>query len=243
MSRILVLWEDKFYQKLDVCLRRILRSLPTPTTQPLEITPFGVQGNGGFEPFLRQEWPIAATKGFLRSHGPIEHLICIADADRASEVCSVEPPPHFPEPTEPWVQRANQAWTQKLRATTPLAPERIHGRFLRWSLESLLIALHDVESVLRKLDCRNRDGLSTYLATCDPRPTEVASTQFVERYRTPQKCLDKMLEAANAPRSRKGSVPRDDALDEGSRLALDRLKERVPDLVTIAQFVQKIIVT
>ncbi len=240
MTRVLVLWEDKFYQKLDVCLRRTLRSLPNTGTNTLEITPFGVQGNGGFDPFLRNDWPIAARKGFLRSHGPIEQLICIADADCATSVCGIEQPPGFPNPTDAWVTRANDTWTAKLRSIAPLAADRVHGRFLRWSLESLLIALHDVDSALRKLACRNRDALTKFLQSCNPPPAEVVSGQFVERFRAPQYCLDQMLKAAGATRSGKGSVPREDALDEGSRVALDRLVTRVPDILSIAQFVQKL---
>lgn len=240
MTRILVLWEDKSYRMADRCLRRTLRSLLDAGTQPPELFHDTVHGNGGFEPLLKRDWPIAMQKGLSNRSGPIEQLICIADADRASSICSIESPPSFPQSTDDWVARANHSWTTKLRSNAPLAPERIHGHFLRWSLESLLIALHDVDSVLSKLACHNREGLTRYLASCEPRPTKVVDKEFVERFRKPQKCLDNMQDAAGATRAGKGSVPRDDALDEGSRVALDRIKERVPDRVTIAQFVQKI---
>lgn len=240
MTRILILWEDKYCQKLDLCLRRILHSLPNASGQPIEITRFGVQGNGGFEPFVRTTWHTAAGKGILKSNGPIDELICIADADRAASVCTIEPPPAFPLTTDTWIGRANQSWTAKLRACATFASDRVHGLFLRWSLESLLIALHDVEPVLKKFDCRDREGLTKYLASCDPHPNEIAAKDFVERFRAPAKCLDKMLDAAGAPHTRKGSVPREDALEIGSREALDRLKARVPDLVLAAEFVQKI---
>ncbi|MDI1449662.1 hypothetical protein [Polyangium sp. 6x1] len=239
MTRILVLWEDKFFQKLDTCLRRALRTTREAGTSGAEITAFGVNGRGGFDPFIRADWPIAARRGFLRSSGPIDHLVCIADADKATTCCTIEDPPKAPARTDNWVIRASNAWTTKLR-TSATFPDRIHGHFLRWNSESLLIAAHDVEPALQKLQCRNREGLAAFLRTCDPIPGSVPPEMFVEQFRKPQGCLEKMLEAGGSAQHRKGSVPRDDALDEASRTALDRLLGRVPDLLSIAQLLQRL---
>lgn len=76
-------------------------------------------------------------------------MLFIADADRAHDCAPIGPPP--PAATQTWVDEANQAWTAKLRAAAPLGADRVHGRFLRWHQESLLIAGHDHPRVLARL--------------------------------------------------------------------------------------------
>ncbi|MDC0743315.1 hypothetical protein [Polyangium mundeleinium] len=241
MTRILVCWEDQHNAKLDQCLRRALRhTLGDTGASTPELHRHGVRGHGGFAPFIRDQWPSAAKQGSPGSRGPIDYLVCIADADKATTCCPIEAPPKAPAPTDGWVTRASNAWTVKLRSSTNFDPDRIHGHFLRWNSESLLIAAHDVDPALQKLQCRNREALAAFLRGCDPIPGSLPSELFVEHFRKPQGCLEKMLAAGGAPPHRKGSVPRDDALDEASRTALDRLLGRVPDLLSIAQLLQRL---
>jgi len=235
MSKILILWEDEHHQMLDRCLRRALQRLGAPW---LELFPVGVRGNGGFEPFVSRDWPKAVQKGLPKSNGPIEFLVCIADADRAHQCCAIEAPPTAPAPTTEWVERANTRWTEVLRSKASLAPERIHGRFLRWNQESLLIAAHDIEAAMKRLGCHDMARITAFLRSCSPDPLASPDALFVEQYRKAGKCLEDMLKAAGVSPSRKGTPPRRDALDEASRLAMEKLCARVPDLAALAALIR-----
>lgn len=234
MIKVAVCWEDSLHKKLDLCLRRALRQrLPQgPSPQLFFIDS---RGNGGFDPYVRSDWPKARIKGFPKSHGPLDYLLCIADADKASECCpTIERPPDGDGTSGDWVIRANDAWTAKLRAATTLEPSRVFGVFLRWNQESLLIAAHDVPGALEQLGCKRPDLLQAYLRSCAPSPLNTPDHLFADRFRKSGRCLDEMLKAAQAPSSKKGSAPRDDVLDIASGKAIDRLCARVPDLAALA---------
>jgi hypothetical protein len=235
MTKVLVCWEDRFHEKLDLCLRRALRRSARPGP---ELFFDDARGNGGFEPYVRRDWPKLVQKGLLKSGGPIDYLICVADADRASTCCSIELPPAAPSSTSAWVQRANEAWTDALRRAAGLESARIFGRFLRWNQESLLIAAYDIEGALKRLGCRDLEAVKTYLRSCAPSPADAPNELFTEQYRKAGKCFEEMLKAGRGSPLRKGSQPRDDALEEASRLAIDRLCARVPDLADLADQVR-----
>jgi hypothetical protein len=231
MSKVLVCWEDRFHDKLDLCLRRALRrtTLPGP-----ELFFDDARGNGGFEPYIQRDWPKLVHKGLLKSGGPIDYLICVADADRATDCCSIDRAPSAPTSTSAWIACANQAWTDVLRRTTPLQPHRLFGRFLRWNQESLLLAAHDVESAMKRLGCRSIDAAKAHLRACTPSPLDTLDDRFTDHYRNTSRCLEGLLKASQGRPFRKGGQPMDDALDEASLLAIDRLCARVPDLAALA---------
>lgn len=231
MTKVLVVWEDHFHAKLDVCLRRALRQLGLASP---ELYFDGCDGNTKFHPYLVRDWPKLARSGLPKSGGPIDYLLCVADADCAHDCAPI--PPHTSEPatTAAWIARANDAWTAALRQVAPLAPERVFGRFLRWNKESLLLAAHDVDEVLQLLDCRDRAAVTTHLRACAPSPLGLPDTAFVDSYRKPGGCLAAMLKAASAPPVKKGTPPAESALEEASRRAIDRLCARVPDLAALA---------
>jgi len=234
-ARALVCWEDRFHEKLDVCLRRTLRHLGL--TSPALFFD-DCRGNGSFVPYIERDWPKMVHRGLVKSGGPIDYLICVADADRAQDCCSVELPPQ--ESSAAWVERANQSWTAVLRAAAPIAPERILGRFLRWNQESLLIAAHDIENAMKHLGCRDQSALIKHLRACNPSPFTTQDQLFVDHYRKPGKCLDDMLKGAGSAAPRKGAQPREDALEEASKQAIDRLSARVPDLAALADTISKL---
>jgi len=234
MIKVVICWEDSLHQKLDLCLKRALR-LRAPQGPFPELSFIDSRGNGGFEPYVRSDWPTARLKGLPKSHGPIDYLLCIADADRANECCpAIERCPDGDGTSGDWVIRANEAWTAKLRAATTLEPSRIFGVFLRWNQESLLIAAHDVPGAMEKLGCKQLDLLQEHLRACRPSPLEPADHLFADRFRKTSRCLDEMLKAAKAPISKKGSALRDDVLDIASLTAISRLCARVPDLAALA---------
>lgn len=63
---------------------------------------------------------------------------------------------------------------------------------------------------------------------------------FVEHYRRGSACLNDLMTAGGANPARKGSSSRDDALNEASRVAIDRLLARVPDLANAAGSIRDI---
>jgi hypothetical protein len=187
---------------------------------------------------VKVSWPEAAHHGLVRagnrSGGPIEHLICVADADRAHECCAAQNPVAVASPTADWLDQANALWTAKLRAAATTMPERVHGRFLRWSQESLLIAAHDVTEALAALGCRDRGRLEKHLAACSPSPLSIADVDFADAFRKPERCLEDMLKATGTHVPKKGSPPRGDAIEAALTNAIAKLCGRVPDLVALA---------
>ncbi|MFO0758349.1 MAG: hypothetical protein U0359_17790 [Byssovorax sp.] len=234
MSRVLVVWEDSQHDKLDLCLRRAIRHLGLP---PPALYFTDCRGNGGFIPYLKKDWLKACRVGLIKSNGPIDHLVCVADADRAHECCPVDNPSIVAAPTAPWLARADALWTDKLRAEAPVGPERVHGRFLRWSQESLLIAAHDVDETLAALRCRDRRKIQKHLEGCAPSPLSIPDAEFADAFRKPERCLSDMLKAAGVPVPQKGASPRSDALEAASARAIDRLSARVPELPALARLV------
>ncbi len=139
--------------------------------------------------------------------------------------------------TSAWLAEANDRWTAKLRAVATVAPERIHGRFLRWSQESLLIAAHDVDQALASLGCRDPSRVRKHLQACSPSPLSTPDADFADCFRKPERCLGDMLKAAGAALPRKGAISRDDAIDAASTHAIAKLCARVPDLAALAHLV------
>lgn len=237
MIRVMVVWEDRFHDKLDLCFRRALRR-HDPSDAPAPALFFDTaHGNGGFDRYIRRDWP-KLRKGLPRG-APVDVLLCVADADRTMDCGVAEPVPAFPAPTAEWVARANRVWTDGLRQIASLESHRIFGRFLRWNQESLLIAAHDVDESLRRLGCRDAhiEAIRAHLRSACPGLLDTADAAFVDQYRKASRCFDDMLKAAGLSAA-KGTTPRDDALDEASRRAIDRLCARVPDLAGLADLVR-----
>jgi hypothetical protein len=198
------------------------------------------QGHSGFASFVERNWETARRAGWkLAGAGPatpVDYLVCVADADRAEECCAAAgPAPAAPNSTAAWVENAGALWTAQLRAATRIGPDRVHGRFLRWNLESVLAALFDLPNALRQLAHFDADALDAFVAACVPDPRNLPSPgSFVDHFRDSRKCLGDMVTAARAhPRVLSRSSPgRVFALDEAATdgPALQLLLERIPDL-------------
>ena len=80
--RIAIAWEDRYWEPLhDVLVRRRQSNRPPGMTDNIEFLSYPVLGNGNFAPFVADDWPTAHAKGFVAKAGPVEHLICVPDAD------------------------------------------------------------------------------------------------------------------------------------------------------------------
>lgn len=238
MKRVLICWEDAYFDGLARCLRRARRARAQDGAVDPALHSVSVLGNGGFAPYLRRTWPVARVRGIPRSGGPMDYVICIADADRAADCCGIALPPPPPALTDAWTDAANQRWTEQLRREADDDREQVFGRFLRWNKESLLIAGHDVPGALAQLSCRDAVNLRRHLAVCDPSPLSLDDGAYVHRYRSPGRCLQDMLKAGKGPALSKGDKRLDDALGEIAEGALAALLARVPDLVGLAELLR-----
>lgn len=243
MIRVLVCWEDRFHEALDLCLRRTLQhrraaGLALPEERRLFFD--DARGYGGFERYVREDWPRSSCKGLPRSGGPIHHLICVADADRASDCCGEDAPPTLPAATRDWIERCNASWTRRLRGATSVEPLHVHGRFLRWNKESLIIAGHDSAAAMRRLGCRDLTALHRHLTACAPNPLLAMDEQFTDLFRRPGRCLAELVTAAGGRQPRKSDPTVDDALKEISGSMIARLCTRIPDLIGLAELVESV---
>ena len=234
--RALLVWEDTYCNKLHLLLKRCYAHLGETV---VEIYKDSSNGNSKFDNYIQRSWPIAHRKGLLRS-GPIDYVVCVADADRATSCChAVEPPPSPQEPVDSlnqWITTANTLWTDALRENASLAQDRIFGRFLRWSKESVVAACFDKPDILAELGSVDDDVLKLYLKTCVPAaPAAISDDTFVHQFRKPQECLKSGARAVGIGPLSKSSSAIDIAIEKVSSLYLDTLLRRVPDLKLIAE--------
>ncbi|MCC6553811.1 MAG: hypothetical protein IT372_12425 [Polyangiaceae bacterium] len=163
--------------------------------------------------------------------------MCLADADRPQNL--VPDAPKAPssddkDALEQWVIGLEKAWFDSLVREAHLAGDataRLRTLCLRWSKESLLIASPD--ALLDQALQRERRGeVESLLNACTPCPTTLASEDFILRYRRPDDCMDKVFQAIEGRRYKKG---RDDEDLLRDRISPDEARraqvlERCPDL-------------
>jgi len=96
MTRVLIVWEDMYFQPLDTILNRVVSNL-TPDVDALRPTVLHhtARSNTAFGRYVETTWPIASVRGLPMNPGAIDHVICVADADKLSDLLRerVPPPP------------------------------------------------------------------------------------------------------------------------------------------------------
>ncbi len=231
--RILVAWEDQYFQPLQRILKRCISlTRPDEATFP-SVLCHTARGNSAFEPYVSRTWSLASRKGLPSSAGAIDHLICVADADKLHElipeISSATPPTELGD----WLHHAESLWERWLRSRCTTECERVHGRLLRWSKESVALAAYDQpagQSHLR-IDTSS-DPLRTSLENCTPSPLTLDDTEFCCHYRKPMNCLQLLQ-----PKLAKNSPEIDDTTSDFTQHGLDLLRVRVPDFDRIASFI------
>jgi hypothetical protein len=182
------------------------------------------------------DWPIARTNGLPKSHGPIDHLVCVADADKAHEIVDAVSLPRPEMETTKWVDDANELWTTQLREVARTSPEHVHGRFLRWNRESLVLSGFDLKECQRALGCRRPGAIEKFLDRKRPNPRS-QETVFPDEYRKPFNCISEMLVACGIKMVKKNDIRFEDVIRDVSKSQIDTLARRVPDLESIARTV------
>lgn len=232
MTAVRVLWEDEHCEALHRVLRRLLEKSSLDTSRT--VLRSSARGNGGFVPFV-ESWTTAGDP----SREEAGFLVCVADADCAdTEQCCPEADTPPEGDSTKWVEHASGLWTDKLRAAAAGDPERVHGRFLRWSKESLLIACYDFEEALSHAGEFSVGSLREILGACDPAdPNDVEDARFMEVFRKPNSCMKIGVHTAGLSKYHKGGQQWDDVLDAVSEADLDKLEARVPDLRTLVDLI------
>lgn len=244
-ARIFLAFEDKLKDGLFAVVRKITRLLREQRgiQISLELYCDSLNGNGGWRPHVKTDWPLMRHHGIPRMKGgstPIDHIVYVLDADcvDGSEGILNDvtlPPRDSPE----WHSRANEELDQALRRLAGKDPERVHGYFLRWSKETLVFAAHDQPEILSLLRHKVpfEQARETLFAKCQPRPDSVKNGEFVLRYATSRKCLDHFQTSFDV--DLKPGKKKQDSVDSAITAFADRnpalLIERVPDLRGLAE--------
>lgn len=240
MTRFVVCWEDRYFEGLDVVLRRIRRHENASLFPEPAIKSETVKGHGGFVDYIRKDWPIALRRG-IPGFGVPDYLLCVADADSASQVCrGISTPPLGN--SDDWCEQANQTWTASLRGLAAQESERVFGFFLRWSRESVLIAGFDEPAMIERLAngafSLHKQTFEAFLQSCLPEPRSIQ--RFVDAYTKPNRCFDGLVEALGHKSLRKTDPKVEDTLKQFPRSPGESLLSRLPDLVGMAREINRL---
>jgi hypothetical protein len=236
MTRVLVVWEDAHCEALGALIRRAVRtrSAPDAVAGPAVVCHTS-RGNGTFARYVRDTWPLARVRGVPLDPHPIDHMICVVDADRLHELKGVVTAPPDATATDAWHAEVERAWQGWLRSQCdPDGPPvtTVHGLVLRWAKESVLLAGFDQPAWVRFLEVDTSAlAVQTELRRqCTPYPSEVPDVSFTSTFRRPLSCLHLVRQACRLSRLDKNDVAIDDALYALARESLPTVLARVPDL-------------
>lgn len=244
MTRVLVVWEDSYFQPLDDILNRAAknraRSPELPRPMILHHT---ARSNAAFERYVATTWPMASSRGLPMNPGAINHVVCVVDADKLSDLLrpQLPPPPSSVTDIPAWHDNAEQAWNSHLRSKcSPDGPavSTVHGMVLRWSKESVLLAGYDQRAFAQHVDCDiTAPEVEQFLKGCNPRPSDVSGEVFSNSFRNPLRCLRGLRKAAKLAELPKNSPQFDDALRKLARESLGLVCERAPDVSRVAELI------
>ena len=227
MTRVLVVWEDTYFQPLDDILNRVVKKVaPGVVASRPTVLHHTARSNTAFERYVETTWPIASARGLPMNPGPIDHVVCVVDADKLSDLLRqrVPPPPNAAGDVSAWHGAAERLWSSHLRTKCPPsgpAVERVHGVVLRWSKESVLLAGYDQTSFAQHLDCDvAAPSVDEFLKDCKPAPSQVDGEGFSSSFQNPTQCLRALRKAAKLPELPKNSPQFDDALRKLGRESL-----------------------
>ncbi len=241
MTRVLVVWEDAEWKVLGALMKRIVQvTAPPATVQYPAVLGHTVEGNGRFAHYVESTWPRVRSGGLVLDKGPIDHLVCVIDGDRAHElVAAISKPPKDAATVGAWHLQAEAAWTTWLRQRCAAAgppSTTVHGVVLRWAKESVLLAGYDQPALAAHLEIEpdHPDVVAALRDDCTPDPRTVADAAFVDTFRQPLRCTDLLGKARKLPPIDKNAPEIDDAIRDLTRQSLSIVRARVPDLARLA---------
>lgn len=243
MTRVLLVWEDKYFETLHTTATRLLRAVATESASSVPtIVSHTARGNGVFERYVQTTWPKARSAGVPGDPRPFHHLVCIVDGDKLHELLRghLSRPPTASDDVLSWHEGAERAWQTYLHERCPAdGPpiSTVHGVVLRWSRESVALAGYDQAAARTSLGLLDGTALTTVLAKCTPDPRTVPTEHFTESFRRPLECL-RLLRGGRVLDKTAPEI--DDAIKALGKHSLDVLRTRVPDLARIADLVWRL---
>ena len=97
MTRVLVVWEDTYFQPLDHLLNRVVKKqAPRAEVSRPTVLHHTARSNTAFERYVETTWPKVSPRGLPGDPGAIDHMVCVVDADKLSDLLR----PHVPPPAE-----------------------------------------------------------------------------------------------------------------------------------------------
>lgn len=244
MTRVLVVWEDAGWKVLGALAKRLVSTTPvTPDERYPTVIGHTTEGNGRFAHYVDSTWPRVRPGGLPVDKGPIDHLVCVIDGDRAHErVKEIARPPKDPAATTAWHQDAEAAWTAWLRQRCPTdgpPATTVHGVVLRWSKESVLLAGYDQPATSEHLalDVEHPDVTAMLETACTPDPRTVADGAFADTFHQPFDCVNQLRKARKLTAVAKNAPEIDDAIRDLTRQSLSMIRTRVPDLARLADLI------
>lgn len=239
MTRVLVVWEDANYESLGEVARRAVRATALTTdAEAVRVVSHTAYSNGGFDRYASRTWPLVRPRGLPLDPGPIDHIICVVDADRLHDLRGIAKAPADPAAVSAWHAAAERSWQAWLRsrcdASGPPA-ETVHGVVLRWSKESLVLAGYDQPAMTTHLAIAAAPEQLREL--CPIQPSTVDDRSFTDTYQRPQGCLKQLRQAHQLAPLRKSDPTIESALRELARKSMPILRARVPDLARLATLI------
>jgi hypothetical protein len=246
MKRVLVVWEDRYFEALHGVLKSALgRREGAPGDLRGQLAADTANTNSAFARYVRETWPRVRAVGTPHDPRALDHVVFVIDGDAIHRLIpETAKRPRTAADVPRWHQQAETAWVRFLlsHAGPDVAPTSVHGVVLRWSRESVVLAGWDGLSASAALDIDlDHDEVKKVLAACDPNPARVAPAGFTDHFRAPLDCLNSLRRARGIPALDKNATDVDDALRAMARSELPLLESRVPDIVRLAERVQSLI--
>ena len=119
---MLVVWEDTYFEPLAEILGQVVRKLArSPDGSRPSILHHTARSNTAFDRYVGTTWPKISPRGLPMNPGPIDHVICVIDADKISDLLQqdVPHPPSDANQIASWHIAAEHAWQLRLRHKCP----------------------------------------------------------------------------------------------------------------------------
>ncbi len=247
MTRVLVAWEDEYFEGLKLLVRKRLPALaPDRNATPPLVDWITSRGNGKFELLVSKTWPNVRGRGLPGNPGVLDHLVCVVDADKLCDLMPTLPAiPQRPEQIPGWHATAERAWHAKVRGWggDSVPAGSVHGLVLRWSRESALLAGFDKEPFREHLqfDIENADVSAFLQKGCAPSPLALPEAGiFSDTFAHPHRCLERAFEKQKLRVPSKNDAVMDDVLRALARDYAEVVCTRVPDLDALARFIWRL---
>jgi len=246
MKRVLVVWEDRYFDALHGVLKAALaRRESVPGALRGQLAADSANTNSAFARYAGETWPRVSAVGTPRDPRPLDHVVFVIDGDAIHRLIpATAKRPRRASDVPRWHQEAEAAWNHYLHSQvgSRIASATVHGLVLRWSRESVVLAGWDGPSVSYALsiDVEHAD-VKKALAACDPNPLRVDPAGFTDHFRAPFDCLNNLRRARGIVALDKNDPEVDDALRSMARSELSLIESRVPDLTRLAERVRSLI--